>query len=111
MTVREAALVLTKNNISGVPVRDKNDNIVGIVSRSDIVSKRGKRVKDIMTKEIISVTEQTPVEEVTGLMVANKIDRVLVIDGELLDIVSQADIVGAIAAGKQVPVHSPIYDL
>lgn len=83
-TVRQVAMLLTKNNISGVPVRDKKGKLVGIVSQSDIISKKGKRVKDIMTKEIISVTEQTPVEEIAGLMVANKIDRVLVMDSELL---------------------------
>ncbi|HWP59806.1 MAG TPA: CBS domain-containing protein [Candidatus Acidoferrales bacterium] len=107
--VREVALLLTKNNISGVPVRDRNGQIVGIVSQSDIIGKKGKQVKDIMSKSIVSVSEDTQVEEIAALMIANRIDRVLVMDNaELLGIVSQADIVGAIAAGKHVAVHSPV---
>lgn len=108
MTVRQVAMLLTKNNISGVPVRDKNGKIVGIVSHSDIVGKRGKQVKEIMTKKIISVTKQTRVEDIVGLMMAKKIERVLVMEGDqLLGIVSQADIVGSIAMGRHVALHAP----
>jgi CBS domain-containing protein len=111
MTVRQVAMLLTKNNISGVPVRDKNGKVVGIVSHSDIVGKRGKKVKEIMTKKIISVAKQTRVEEIVGMMTAKKIDRVLVMEGDqLLGIVSQADIVGSIAMGRYVAGHAPGYD-
>ncbi len=111
-SVRKLAILLTKNNISGVPVRDKNDKIVGIVTQADIVGKKGKQVKAIMSKKIISVKEETPVEEVASLLTRHRIKRVPMMRGDkLLGIVSRADIVGAIAMGKHVALHTPIYDL
>jgi CBS domain-containing protein len=111
-TVRELAVLLTRNNISGVPVRDKNGKIVGMATQADIVGKKGKQVKAIMSKKIISVREETPVEEVAGLLTTHRIKRVPVMRGDkLLGIVSRADIVGAIAMGKHIALHTPIYDL
>ena len=45
MTVKKLAMTLIKNQISGAPVADKNGKIVGIVSESDIVAKKGKQVR------------------------------------------------------------------
>jgi CBS domain-containing protein len=45
-------------------------------------------------------------------MTAHKISRLPVMRGQkLIGLVSRADIVGAIAAGKHVELHSPLYDL
>src|SRR5215831_7898 len=44
MTVKALAMTLIKNQISGAPVADKNGKIVGVVSESDIVAKKGKQV-------------------------------------------------------------------
>jgi CBS domain-containing protein len=110
--VRDLAKLLTKNNISGVPVADKTGKIVGIATQADVVGKKGKQVKTIMSKKIISVSEETPVEEVASLMTRHRIKRVPVMRGDkILGIVSRADIVGAIASGKHIALHTPIYDL
>lgn len=111
-TVKSLAKVLTQNQISGVPVTDKRGKILGLVSQSDIVGKRGNQVKAIMTKKVIEVAEDTPVEEIAILMTTHKIKRVTVMRGEkLIGIVSRADIVGAIAMGKHIALHTPVYDL
>ena len=55
MTIRSLAMTLIKNQISGAPVAGKNGKIVGVVSEADIVAKKGKDVKAIMSKKIISV--------------------------------------------------------
>src|SRR5262245_65222896 len=73
MTVKNLAMTLIKNQISGAPVSGKNGKIVGVVSEADIVAKRGKDVKAIMNKKIISVKEETPVEEIAQLMTTHKI--------------------------------------
>jgi predicted transcriptional regulator len=53
-----------------------------------------------------------PVEKIADLMIANKIKRVPVLSGEkLVGIVSRADIIRAIAMGKHIAMHTPIYDL
>lgn len=111
-TVKSLAKVLTQNQISGVPVTDKQGKILGLVSQSDIVGKRGNQVKAIMTKKVIEVAEDTPVEEIAILMTTHKIKRVTVMrGGKLIGIVSRADIVGAIAMGKHIALHTPVYDL
>jgi CBS domain-containing protein len=112
MTIKSLAMTLIKNQISGAPVAGKNGKIVGVVSEADIVAKKGKDVKAIMTKKIISVAEDTAVEEIARLMTTQKIKRVPVMRGdEVVGIVSRADIVSAIARGEHVAIHTPIYDL
>lgn len=112
LTVRKLAMTLVKNQISGAPVAAKNGKIVGIVSEADIVAKKGKDVKAIMSKKVISVAEDTPVEEIAQLMTKHKIKRLPVMNGgKVVGIVSRADIVNAIAMGKHVTIPSPVYDL
>jgi CBS domain-containing protein len=112
MTVKDLAMTLIKNQISGAPVSAKNGKIVGVVSETDIVAKRDKDVRSIMSKKIISVNEETPVEAIAQLMTTHKIKRLPVMRGEqVVGIVSRADIVSAIALGKHVALHTPVYDL
>ena len=112
MTVKNLATTLIKNQISGAPVAGKNGKIVGVVSEADIVAKKGKDVKAIMSKKIISVKEETPVEQIAQLMTTHKIKRLPVMrDDKVVGIVSRADIVSAIALGKHVALHTPVYDL
>jgi CBS domain-containing protein len=112
MSVKDLAAVLIKNQISGAPVASKDGKIIGVVSEADILSKKGKVVKTIMSKKVVRVTEETPVEEVAKLMMTHKINRVPVFRGdELVGIISRADVVGAIAMGKHVAAYTPVYDL
>ena len=112
MTIKSLAMTLIKNQISGALVAGKNGKIVGVVSEADIVAKKGKDVKAIMTKKIISVGEDTAVEEIARLMTTQKIKRVPVMRGDqVVGIVSRADIVSAIARGEHIAIHTPVYDL
>jgi CBS domain-containing protein len=106
-SVKKLAMTLVKNQISGAPVVDKNGKIIGVVSEADIVGKKGKDVKAIMSKKVISVTEDAPVEAVARLMITHKITRLPVMrDDEVIGIVSRADIVNLIAMGKHVALHT-----
>jgi CBS domain-containing protein len=112
MTIKKLAMTLIKNQISGAPVTGKNGRIIGVVSEADIVGKKGKDVRTIMSKKIISVREDTPVEEIAQVMTTHNIKRVPVMhDDEVVGIVSRADIVSAIARGEHVAIHTPVYDL
>jgi CBS domain-containing protein len=112
MTIKNLAMTLIKNQISGAPVAAKNGKIVGVVSEADIVGKKGKDVKAIMSKTIISVNEETPVEKIAQLMTTHKIKRLPVMrENKVVGIISRADIVSAIALGKHVALHTPVYDL
>ena len=112
MTIKQLAMTLIKNQVSGAPVTGKNGKIIGVVSEADIVAKKGKDVKAIMTKKIISVDEETRVEEIAQIMTTHKIKRVPVMRAdEVVGIISRADIVSAIARGEHVAIHTPVYDL
>ena len=112
MSVKTLAMTLIKNQISGAPVAGKDGKIVGVVSEADIVAKKGKDVRSIMSKKVISVAENTSVEQIAQLMTTHAIKRLPVMSGaSIVGIVSRADIVSAIAQGHHVAVHTPIYDL
>lgn len=112
MTIKNLATTLIKNQISGAPVAGKNGKIVGVVSEADIVAKKGKDVKAIMSKKIISVGEETTVEEIAQIMTTHRIKRVPVMrDNAVVGIISRADIVSAIARGEHIAIHTPVYDL
>ena len=110
--VKNLAMILIKNQISGAPVVDATGKILGIVSEADIVAKKGKDAKSIMSRKVVTVREGASVEEIAQLMITHAIKRVPVTDGgKIIGIVSRADIVSAIAMGEQVAIRTPIYDL
>lgn len=57
----------------------------------------GTKVEDVMTAEIKTVKEETPVGEAANIMIKYNINRVPVLDSkdELVGIVTRADIVGS----------------
>ena len=110
--VKNLAQILLQHRVSGAPVVDKKGKVLGFVSESDIVVKKGRQAKDIMSPKVIEVGEETPVEEIASLMIHHSIGRVPVMRaGRLVGIVSRADIVRAIAMGKHIALHTPVYDL
>jgi len=99
-TVKEFTELLAAKKISGVPVVDEQKRVIGIATEADVLAHPGaKTVEEIMTKRVISVKPDTPVEEIAKLLAKKKIKRVPVIDekGKLVGIVSRADIVKAFA--------------
>ncbi len=110
--VKDLAQRLLDNRVSGMPVVDNRGKILGVVSEADLLAKKGKLARDIMSEKIFTVGEEASVEDIAALMTAEKIKRVLVVgEKELAGIVSRADIVRAIALGDYVPLRTPVYDL
>jgi predicted transcriptional regulator len=78
-------------------VKDK-DGIMGIVTLTDIGKtladgKTSLKIKDIMTKEIISVDGDLPLYEVIKIFNKEKVGRLMVkINGELVGLISKTDI-------------------
>ena len=122
--VEEIGKLLIAKNISGVPVVDRDNAIIGVVSESDIIfnemrrepeiaEKVGDLVKpemkgdegapggtaaDIMTSPAITVYEDTPLKEMHRIIMQKKIKRVVVVDGQRhpIGVVSRADILRAL---------------
>ena len=104
-TKRQAALLLAQHRISGLPVVNDDNVVVGVVTEYDVISKEGQTVGDIMSHDVISVTPDTDLEEVRHILVHERIKRLPVLDqGRLLGIVSRADLVREVALRWICPV-------
>ena len=99
LPTEEFAALLAFHGVSGMPVLDEAGTVIGIASEADVIGKRGVTVGEIMTPEVVAVAQATPIERIAALMAEKKIKRVPVIDdGDLVGMVSRADIVRALAA-------------
>lgn len=97
-TVEDAARLLTRHRISGMPVVTDDGVLVGLVTEYDLIAKQGDLVRDIMTSQVVSVGADVEVEEVAHLLTNQRIRRVPVLDnGRLVGILSRADLVRQIA--------------
>lgn len=104
LKISEVCKVLTEKRVSGVPVVSKEGKLLGVVTERDLLLHNPlvTSVKDIMTKQVVTVTEDTPAEEISRLLLAHSIKRVPVIGREkIVGIVSRLDILrGRVESGE-----------
>lgn len=97
-SIQEAARLLSRHRISGMPVVNEVGKMVGILSEFDILGRPGHTVAEVMTKGVISVSSETALDMVSHLLTDHRIRRLPVVDGnELVGIISRSDIVRAMA--------------
>jgi CBS domain-containing protein len=126
--VRSIARKLLEHRISAVPVVDEDSQLLGIVSEGDLVmrpenetagrtswwlelfggfdsrcedfvKKHGRRAQDVMTRNVVSVTEDTALSEIAKLLERHRIKRVPVLrKGRVVGIVSRANLLHGLAA-------------
>jgi CBS domain-containing protein len=97
-SVEDAARLLARHRISGLPVVNQAGALSGLVSEYDMIAKKGYTVADIMSRGVISVSPDTEVEEVAHLLTNRRIRRVVVLEGDqLVGVVSRSDLVRQIA--------------
>lgn len=120
-TLREAAALLVERRISGVPVVNEANEVVGVLSEADILVKAGgsvsrnrllgwlldpdlglgdkiraETVGEAMSAPAVTITAQRPVHEAARLMVSENVNRLPVVeDGKLVGILTRADVVRA----------------
>nr|MBP7366755.1 IMP dehydrogenase [Pseudoxanthomonas sp.] len=85
-TIREVLALTRARNISGVPVVDESGQLTGIVTRRDMrfETELDDPVRHIMTKKdkLVTVGEGASDEEVLKLLHRNRIEKVLVVNGD-----------------------------
>lgn len=109
---RDLAVKLLSGMYSGLPVVDDAGKVIGVVSEFDLLKilRDGKTLEqvtaeDIMTKNPICVSEDTPVEEIINLMTTHNIIRVPVVrNGNLVGVISRCDILNSIVEPEFVTV-------
>jgi CBS domain-containing protein len=125
-TIEYAAQSMLQYRISGLPVTDSDGAVLGIVTESDLLRRaetgtekrharwvsfligpgrlaqeyahtHGRKVGEVMTERVITVTPQTSLADLVALMEARHVKRVPVVDqGRLVGIVSRADVMAAL---------------
>jgi CBS domain-containing protein len=101
-TIDEIAKLMVEVDCGEIPVVDIDDRIVGVVTDRDIVCRvvavgknpAGYTAEACMSSEVVTVHEDTPLDEVVATMEQHQIRRVPVIagDGLCTGIIAQADI-------------------
>ncbi len=95
LTVRELFQIKQKRKISGFPVID-NGKLVGIITNRDLRFENNldQPVKNIMTKDLVTVLEGSGVNEARELMHKHRLERVLVVnkDMELKGLITVKDL-------------------
>lgn len=127
-SIAEAIRLMSERKFSGLPVVDADGSLVGIVTEGDLLRRietgtqptrstwmefilgagrlaeeykqtAGRKVKDVMTPELRTVNEDTPLDEIVRLMERHRIKRVLVVREErLVGIVTRANLLHALAS-------------
>ncbi len=126
--VAEVAAAMGRRGVSGVPVVDAENKVVGVISEKDFLARMGVKeplnfmslvasclktkgcvalpmkralAGDIMSAPAITVTPDTPVRDIAALLTQEGINRAPVTDpaGRLLGLVSRGDIIQATMGG------------
>jgi CBS domain-containing protein len=129
-SVYDAAQIMLNAGISAAPVVDADGKMLGIVSEADLmfrteigtvpgkswlqrlladdarmardyIRSHAHRVVDVMTKNVVSVDERTPLKDIAMLMQRHRIKRIPVLrQGQIVGIVSRANLLqGLLARG------------
>jgi CBS domain-containing protein len=126
-SILEAVRLMLQHKISGLPVVDAAGHLVGVISEGDFLRRaetgterrrprwlefiagpgrlaeeyarsHGRKVEEVMTRDPVTVTESTPLEEIVRLMERRRVKRLPVMrDGQLVGIISRANLVHALA--------------
>ncbi|MCS6891932.1 MAG: CBS domain-containing protein [Rhodovarius sp.] len=124
--VETIAAALAERGVSGAPVVDADGRLLGIVTEGDLLRRlsaraeqprgwlralfanpaaeaerfvraEGRRARDVMTTDLVTVSEDATAEEIAHLMETRGIKRVPVLsEGRLVGIVSRADLLRAL---------------
>lgn len=106
----DALKIMRENKVRRLPVLDKNGKLVGIVSEKDLLYASPSpvtslsvweisyltskiTVRELMTKEVITICEDCPMEEAARIMVDNKIGGLPVVRGDtVVGIITETDL-------------------
>jgi CBS domain-containing protein len=126
--IAEAVKLLAEHDVSALPVVDGEGKLLGILSEADLMHRveigtekrrpwwqeavtgagtlaeefaksHGKKVGEIMTSEVVAVSEETPLSEIATLFERKRIKRVPVTEGgKLVGVVSRSNLIQALAS-------------
>jgi CBS domain-containing protein len=122
-TLTDAARLMVEHQISGLPVVDAQDRLVGVITENDFLwpqqeprlvgllaegrarvasELNSRRVQDIMTRDPVTISAETPLEEAVELMKRHGIRRLPVVaNGKVVGILSRSNLLLALLRKAQ----------
>ena len=104
-STRDAARMMFRYRISGLPVVDSDDHVLGIITEGDFLAMELERaqkgdapaeVQEVMSHAVLNVSPDLEVMDAARYMHAEGVKRVVVVeDGRMVGILSRFDIVAA----------------
>ncbi len=95
--VSDALALMSEYRIGGIPVVDKSNKLVGIVTNRDLRFERklDRAIKEVMTEKVVTVSEFTTFEKAADILQENKIEKLPVVDKEnkLVGLITYRDII------------------
>ena len=104
--IREAARLMFRNRVSGLPVVADDDTLAGIITEADflrleVAREEGEElegvetVRDVMSRGVVTVGPELSIYEAAKIMSVQDVERLPVVDDEerLLGVISRSDIV------------------
>jgi CBS domain-containing protein len=100
-TIKDAAKIMTQQRVGSLLVIEGN-KLVGIITELDIIWKvvagdldpKITLVRDVMTKQVVSVKANQTLEDATQIMVENSIKKLPVLEGDkLVGIITATDLI------------------
>ncbi|MCX5409201.1 CBS domain-containing protein [Streptomyces sp. NBC_00335] len=90
----DVAALLVEHDIGGVPVVDADERVLGVISRSDLLTQDRLTAQDLMTAPAVTVHAEQTVTEAARLITRRGVTRLPVIDDEdrLVGIVTRRDL-------------------
>ena len=103
--------LMVENNISGVPVVDEDNSLVGLITEYDVLQLYGKyhgdyatryhTCREFMTTEIHTIRQEASLDVAAKIFQAGSLRRLLVLsDKQFVGILSRRDVVRSIRDGR-----------
>ena len=99
-SIDEVFELLLRHHVSGLPVVDEEDRLVGVVSELDLLMLKDDHtsdnqcVSDYLSGDVLAVNEDDELTEVTELFRTHSYRRLPVVrDGKLVGVISRRDLV------------------
>jgi len=93
-TVKQALEIVEEHKLRHLPVVDEREALVGIVSEKDLLRARcDDLIETVMTRDVITVTEYTALEEAACIMADHRISSLPVMrNARLVGIITETDL-------------------
>ena len=93
--IKDVIELIKSSKHEGFPVVD-NEHVIGIITPRDILLKRGKMVKDVMSKRVVVTFPEVKIIDAARVMFREGISRLPVVDKEtkkLVGIITNTDVI------------------